>query len=214
MNQPNENKLEAAYGNKKAMGITFSETMAGSFCLGETEPTLGAGNGKTKGALLSMHATIQIDDIDKFIADPSHSGTLTGTIDYPPFGNNMVITSGQFNLFSPSDDPKLKYMLYQCAFSHDGNSYYLVGQKEVKDDKGFDLWSDTTTLFTRLYEVDNNQGKQLGAGILSLGLSELVAMVTTFKVINSNSVLTSANALRKFAQLFIVELWKSYGPKL
>ncbi len=206
-----ENDDAVSTTQPKPVGITFSETMAGGFTLNETDPTAGTKQGHANGNILAMHATITIDDMDRFITDHSHSGNISGTIDYTPFGTSIPTTSGVFNLFSPTDDPKLKYMVYELGFSHDGKAYYLAGKKEVRDDPGFDLWSDTTTLYTKLYDGTNAEGKQIGAGILTLGVTDLTALVTTFRAINSPSALESSKALGKFGKLSIGELWDSYA---
>ena len=203
----------AAESEPSAVGITFSERMAGGFSLGEESPEEGAKKGRTAGNLLAMHATITISDIEKFVSDPEHQGSISGNLDFTPFGTGIPATSGKFNLFNPTGDPAMKYMVYEFGFSHGGSEYYLAGRKEVKDDPGFDLWSDTTTLYTRLYEGNSAKGKQLGAGILSLGVQDLLAMTKTFKAINSTSAATTIGALNKFGLFFMGELWDSYGPK-
>lgn len=206
-------QVEAADSNEaRPAGITFSETMAGGFSLDDDDPAEGAKKGKAVGDVLAMHATIKIDDMEKFINDPEHRGSITGSIDFTPFGQNIKATSGVFNLFNPTDSPEMKYMVYEFGFTHAGQEYYLAGRKEVKQDKGFDLWSDTTTLYTRMYEGNNTEGKLIGAGILSLGVTDLLAMTRTFKAINSNSSADSIRVLSKFGRFFMGELWSSYGP--
>jgi hypothetical protein len=36
---------------------------------------------------------------------------------------------GVFNLFSPADEPDIKYMIYELAFEHEGQAYYLTGRR-------------------------------------------------------------------------------------
>ncbi len=71
------------------LGITFRETMEGGFALGETDPKAGEKKGKSEGHSLSMHATINIRDLKKFIPDPNHNGEITGNIYFTPFGENI-----------------------------------------------------------------------------------------------------------------------------
>jgi len=194
-------------------GVTFSETMAGGFSLGADNPEEGAKKGRAAGDILAMHATIRIEDMERFISDSEHSGRIAGTIDFTPFGKGIKATFGIFNLFNPTDNPEMKYMVYEFGFTHEGQDYFLAGRKEVKDDAGLDLWSDTTTLFSRLYEGSNSEGKQVGAGILSLGITDLIAMTSTFRSINSKSAVDSYEALSKFGGFFMGELWDIYGPK-
>ena len=110
-----------------AHGIRFDETMAGPFALGVTDTNEGADRGKSDKTTLSMHASVAIDDVDAFVADPNHLGSLTGTIDFGPFGNGLKAESGVFNLFSPTDHPDTKHMIYELAFEHEGKPLYLAG---------------------------------------------------------------------------------------
>ncbi len=144
------------------LGLTFRETMAGGFALGETDPAAGERRGKREGTELSLHATINIRNVKRFIDDPNHTGNITGHIDFMPFGENIPTKTGVFNLFTPTDRPKLKLMVYELGFEHDGEHYYLAGRKEVRDDPGFDLWQDTTTLFTRMHKGPDDTGPIVG----------------------------------------------------
>ncbi len=198
---------------EKILGITFKETMRGGFILGESDPVEGEKKGNKANSELALHATILIDDLDRFISDPDHNGSISGSIDFTPFGNGIAATEGAFNLFSPSDDPRMKHMIYEMAFEDDGKSYYLAGKKEVRDDRGFDLWKDTTTLFTQLHEGKDKSGQVVGAGVLSLGVKELAMMVSTMKAINAESAVESAAALLKFGRFFLGDLWDTYVKK-
>lgn len=187
-------------------GITFRETMAGGFALGTTDPEVGA---RSKDEL-AMHATIHIHDIDTFIADPQHKAKLTGTIDFAPMGLGMVATSGVFGLFSPSGDPALTYMVYELSFAHGGHRWYLAGKKHVKLGSPLRLWGETTTLYTTLHQGTDATGPVKGAGVLSLGVVELLKLLTTLEATDSDSFLESATAKAKFFRFFSSELTRSY----
>lgn len=193
------------------LGITFRETMAGAFALGESDPRAGQKRGESEGTELAIHVTIHIHDLDRFLTDPHHEAGLTGHIDFPPFGRNLPASRGLFNLFSPGEDPKLKLMVYELAFEHGGKSYYLAGRKEVRDDQGFDLWKDTTTLFTRLHEGRDKTGPVVGAGILSLGAADLVSLASTLRATNADSATERARALAEFGRFFLGNLWGTYA---
>ncbi|ELS02362.1 putative esterase of the alpha-beta hydrolase superfamily [Xenococcus sp. PCC 7305] len=196
------------------LGITFRETMAGSFSLENTDPRAGETQGKAEKTHLAMHATVNIRDLERFISDPNHLGSITGHIDFSLFGENIPAKTGVFNLFSPTDQPELKLMIYELAFSHKGQDYYLAGKKEVRDDPGFDLWSDTTTLYCQLHQGTDKSGTVVGAGVLSLNVAELAKLVSTMRVTNAESLPEKTKALFDFGKFFLGELWDSYGPKL
>jgi hypothetical protein len=196
-----------------AAGLTFTETMAGDFALGDTDPRAPRTTSRGARSELAIHVTVHIDDIDRFIADAAHTGRLTGHVSSPLFGGDVPATAGVFNLFSPTDDPALTLMVYELAFQHDGKAYYLAGRKEVRDDPGFDLWSDTTTLFTTLHEGSERTGPVAGAGILRLGVGELLKLVRSMRATNTRSLEESARVVQRFGTFFLRSLWTSYGPK-
>ncbi|WP_339723294.1 patatin-like phospholipase family protein [uncultured Paraglaciecola sp.] len=192
------------------LGIQFKETMAGGFCLDVKEPKQGSSRGKHKGFELAMHAQVDIDDIQRFVEDPNHAGRLSGSIDFTPMGVGMVAHSGIFNLFYPDSQPDMKLMVYELGFNYNGQEFYLAGKKEVRDDPGFDLWSDTTTLFTQLHQGTDKNAPIVGAGILSLGIKDLLKLVSTVTVLNAQSNKDKVATVAKFGQFFMGELWDSY----
>ncbi len=196
--------------NDRRPGITFSETMAGGFALGETETRAGKEKGERTGSELAMHATVIIDDLDRFVDDPDHTGSLEGSIDFTPFGAGMPATGpGAFNLFYP-EDAKLKLMVYELPIEHEGQSYYVAGKKEVHDDAGLDLWRDTTTLFTRMHKGVDKSGPVVGAGILRIGVKGLIDLVSAMRVTGTESKKEQAAAVAKFGRFFLGELWDTY----
>jgi len=189
-------------------GITFKETMTGWFALGATEPADGAARGQRAGTELSLHGEVTIEDLDVFLADPHHAGGLAGTVDFQPLGFGLAGTQGTFKLFSPADQPDTRLMVYELGFAVDGRPHYLAGRKIVHDDPGFDLWSDTTTLYTTLHDGAGTTGRVLGAGILRLGVRELMALLSTLKPIGGGDLTTVA----RFGRMFFGELWGLYAP--
>jgi predicted acylesterase/phospholipase RssA len=196
------------------LGITFRETMAGGFTMGETDPNAGSEKGKHAGSILAMHATITIQDLNRFVSDPNHTGQINGSLDFAPFGQNIPAKSGVFNLFSPTDQPGLKLMVYEMAFAHNGQDYYLAGKKEVRNDSVIHVWPETTTLFTQLHQGTDKTGAVVGAGILTLGPLDLMKMVSTMHALNAASSTDAAKAMMTFGQFFMGKLWDSYFKKI
>ncbi len=195
-------------------GITFGETMAGPFALGETRSEGGRDKGKQAGTELTMNANVTIPDLDAFIADPDHLGGLSGTVDFAPLGSGLAATRGVFNLFSPTGEPGMKHMIYELAIVSDGTPYYVAGHKRVRDDRGFDLWSDTTTLHTTLHEGDSKDGAVIGAGVLTLGVPDLASLLSTVRVTGTDNPLEMAATIAKFGTFFMGELWNTYGAEM
>jgi len=195
------------------LGFTFSEVMAGPFALGATDPVAGEAAGRAAGTTLTMHGTIRIEDLDNFMSNAQHPGSISGRIDFAPLGLNMPSTSGVFKLFSPTGDPRMKYMVYELGFNAGGKSYYMAGHKDVKQASVIDLWQATTTLYTLLHAGTDSSGPVAGAGIISLSLRDLFAMIPTMKPLNASSPQQAAEAEAKFGKFFFGELWDTYIAK-
>ena len=193
-------------------GIAFHEMMLGPFALGEIDPNVGAEKGKAAGTVLSIACAITIDDVERFISDPNHNGAINGQVSFTPFGENMPTKSGVFNLFSPTDDPMRKLMVYELGFAYSGQDYYLAGQKEVRHDPVFDLWRDTTTLYTTLHQGTGKTGPVVGAGILTIDLGRFMKLISSIRVTNAPSPADQASTLLHFGHFFLGELWDTYGP--
>ena len=164
------------------VGFTFMEVMAGGFALGPSDPSAGEAAGRAAGTALTMHATIVIDNLDQFLADALHPGSISGQIDFPPLGVHLPSTSGVFRLFSPTEDPAMKYMVYELGFNAGGESYYMAGHKEVKRVPVMDAWHATTTLYAQLHKGSDATTPVVGAGVISLsGLPRCDASMSSIR---------------------------------
>jgi hypothetical protein len=184
-------------------GLTFKETMHGPIALGATEPETGAADANAKD--VAIHCEISIDDIDRFVADREHTGSITGSVESELFGGTVPVTRGIFNLFSPGGENE-RLMQYRLAFERDGKAYFLDGAKHVHDDPGFDVWKDTTTLHTVLHEGSDASGPVVGAGILGLGVEALARMISTMRPVGGG-----IEPLVEFGKVFLGSLWEEYG---
>jgi hypothetical protein len=196
------------------VGLSFQETMTGGFALGETDPQIGLRKGPAEGTTLTLHATVLIHNLERFFSAPDHPGVLAGSVAFAAFGGTLQGTGGVFKLFSPSGRPKLRYMVYELGFQRAGQAYYLAGRKEVHDDPAYDAWKQTTTLYTFLHEGSDATGPVIGAGVLSLGVTDLIHMLGTVSAPGSNGAVESAAAVARFGKFFLGQMWASYGVHL
>ena len=192
------------------VGISFNEVMSGGLTLGATDPQAGHDQGQKANTIFTMQATIRVPDISKLAVDPQHQGEITGNVSYPSFGANIPAKNGVFKLFSPTGDPKLKLMVYELGFEHGGQEYYMAGRKEVRQDPVIDAWKETTTLYTMLHAGSDSGGKIVAAGILKLGVTELMHLVKSMQAINATTLQEKTRAVSEFGKFFMRELWDSY----
>lgn len=191
--------------------LTFSETMAGHFALGAVEPEQGTDMGRAAGTRMTLRATITIRDMDRFIADPGHVGAMDAEVEFGPLGGVIRGTRATFNLFSPSDRPELRLMVYELALNSRGTDYYFAGRKEVRNDPGIDLWADTTTLLVRLHEGTSTSGRVVGAGVLTIDVPALLRLTASVRVRNAATPAEAAGVVAAFGRFFMGALWETYG---
>lgn len=192
-----------------APDLTFRETMSGPLALGATDPVAGAHQGKDTP--FTMHCTISVDDMDAFVRDATHSARLVAHVSYPPFGEDIPVRQGSFNLFRSGDDPRTKLMTYGLRFEAGGKEYYLEGSKTIHDDKGPDLWKDTTRLYSQLHEGGDARGPVVGAGVLKLGVGELLKLIGSMRSAREGT--EGVGAIARFGRFFLGTLWDIYSPR-
>ncbi|MGI8684945.1 MAG: hypothetical protein ACR2MO_07645 [Acidimicrobiales bacterium] len=195
--------------------LRFTEEMKGYITLGEPDHRKGFREGKDAKRFAMFHLTIVVTDVDRFLADPAHEASATGWVEAEVLGGRMEVEKGIFNLFVDTGDPELTRMLYRLSFAdNDGCPLTLTGFKDVKDDPGFDVWTDTSTLYTRILRghVDADgeaTAEVVASGILNIYLVDFMKQLTTFRVDGDHR----AKALNDFGGLFLGKLWDLYkGP--
>ena len=198
------------------VSLAFTETMHGHVTPGATDPATGAAAAGRQG--LRFKLTIGTDDLDAFLRLPEHQATAAGTVSGDAFGADRPVEGGWFNLFVSGDDPHRKQMRYRLFFQDtEGRPFTLVGVKQVNDDRGPDVWKDTTTLYTHVYQGhlaagQENDAALWGAGILVLNEWDLLKQLTTFRV-EPGGVKTHFAALARFGAFFLGSLWDVYAQR-
>ena len=208
--------------------LAFTEEMKGHVALGEVDFRTGARQGRRDDSDLMFRLTIEVADVDAFVQDPAREASARGWVECDPLGGRLPVTHGVFNLFVDGDDPDTRRMLYRLWF-HDavGNPLTLVGFKTVRDNRGFDVWTDTSTLFVRILrghvdqwptaaqatpeELDGD-GEVVAAGIIVIHLLDFAQQLTTFRVSGPDAA-SRLGALSQFGELFLGELWSAYGRR-
>lgn len=199
-----------------ATGLQFTEEMKGYVTFGELDCRRGSRQGKDSGNFLMFHLTLRTDNMDRFLADPTHQMSAHGWVEGEQFGGRLDVGEGVFNLFAQSGDPSRTTMRYRLFFRDGaGNPLTLSGSKDIHDDPGPDLWSDATTLYTRVLRGHVEAGREAEAevsasGILRIYPQDFARQLTTFRA-DGPSAAARARALADFGRLFLGELWEQYA---
>src|SRR5262245_16254133 len=206
--------------------LSFTEEMKGHITFGELDYDKGAREGEKSGNAIMFHLTITVDGVNRFVTNPDHdTDDVKGYVKCDALGGERPVEHGTFNLFVDDQDPSVKRMLYRLFFRDDrGTPLTLSGFKYVKDDPGFDLWHDTTRLFTRILnghvsDADEKalgddprklQGTVKGSGIIIIHFFDFLKQLTTFRT-EGPTFSDRASAMARFGRLFLGKLWDVYA---
>jgi len=199
-----------------AVSVAFTETMKGFVAFGD-DPDFDAGyrEGRKAGTALNFTLTITAKDIDRFVGDPAHEAVAVGHVDCDALGGQRPVERGIFNLFVDQDGDKAnKRMFYRLYFTDGtGHPLTMVGHKIVVNDGRFEIWHDTSTLYTRVLsghvaEEEDEQAAVLATGVLHIEPLDFAHQLTTFRVHPADRI----DALGRFGVLFAGDLWDVYGP--
>ncbi len=190
----------------KGLGFEITETMSGWMGVGKSDFSKGESHGKVQDTPCSFSVKIEIDDLDSFFKLTQHEAKLKGSFTFGPLGTNIRIENGRFNLFSIDDVSGDRHMIYAFNFTgKDGQKYYFYGYKEVKDDPGsLDITYDMTTLFSKIYNGDDDQGQLYAAGKLFFDFRDAPEFIASMKV-------TGATALWQKVAGFTAFMSFAYG---
>ena len=202
-------------GVKRDIGIQFTESMKGF--VAETDGALSFDkaykDGKERDNQFEFILTIISDNVEKMLNDEQHEAKMVGTVLSKILSPEpLMVTEGIFNLFvKDKENDKVSKMKYSMKItSEEGEQYYFEGFKVIHDDPGFDLWEDTTTLFTTLHNGNNNTCPIVAKGILKIRPDDLKKQMKTF-VVNNASKLESVKWKLKFGEFFSVNIFDTYS---
>jgi len=195
--------------------LEFTEKMRGFVTFGEDDFDKGFRQGKKDRTDLMFHLTILMDDIERFVSDEQHPGTIVGHVQCDALGGKLPVSRGWFNLFVEDGDHGERKLMKYRLFMEDGEHHpiTLSGFKEVENDPGIDLWPDTSTLFTHIYKghvepEGDDDAEIVATGILHIRPTDFAVQMTTLRVEPPHRV----DAIGRFGALFAGDLWEVYGP--
>lgn len=213
-----ERRARARAAGARKIGIRFTERMRGHFAPG-AEITFedGARAGAEAGSPLEFTLTIVSSDLERLVSSADHSARLYGSVSAPALSPTaLVATDGEFQLFTgDAQEAGTRYMRYRMRLAaDDGRAFWFDGFKLVRDDRGLDLWADTTTLFVTLHAGEDATAPVLGRGILKIQPTDFLRQMTTMHVLNAGGLRQRIAAMTTFGRFFAGSLFETYGGPL
>ncbi|WP_417589890.1 GMC family oxidoreductase N-terminal domain-containing protein [Owenweeksia hongkongensis] len=204
--------------NNVTKGVQFTETMRGYFSLDEKENyQRGHDKGKAAKSPFEFTLTIHSEDVDTFVQNKDHQAELMGSMVAPALSDKpLSALNGTFNLFvEDKANPDTKKMLYSSVLTDvNGEHYYFEGFKQVQNDKGFDVWADTTTLFITLRKGGSKEGEVIGKGMLKILIKDFMTQLTTMKSVNTKGASESISSIAAFGKFFSGNVFDTYIKKI
>jgi predicted acylesterase/phospholipase RssA len=156
--------------------LVFRETMAGPL-------TFEADGTPASSAHVTARLAIEVDDVGRFLTDPHHEASISGTIESDAFGGKRPVDNGTFNLFTYGENPWERTMRYRVGFSDPaGHPLVLEGEKYVPGGPTFQPWRDTTTMYTRIhYRHEDGEAREVAAGEIRITPLAFLRQLTTFR---------------------------------
>ncbi len=198
----------------RGVSVWFTEEMKGYLDFGETDYHRAYQAGKAAREPLMFHLRITVEDIAGFEHDRNREARIDGWVSSDAFGERRRVEGGSFNLFVDREGSRpTKRMYYRVLFRDPaGHPLTLVGYKHVVDEAGFDVWSDTSTLYTRVLAGHVDVATQPEAPIVATAIlrilpADFARQLTTFRVSPSYRV----DGIARFGRVFAGELVNVYG---
>ena len=204
-------------GRKRAkkVGLRFSETMSGYLAEGVEGFEEGEKKGQEQDNRFSFDVTIEIESVSDFVKLSGQEAKMSGRVSYKPLGEGLPIQEGVFTLFKADAASGTRQMTYSFWFTgKDGADYSLYGYKVIHDDPGMDALEDMTKLFTRLSRGRQKGGTLVGSGLLRFKMLDLPAMLSSFEVTNTHSLITRFRTISTFVQFCYGAVKETYLPRL
>jgi len=206
--------------------LNVTEWIKGYVGFGATDADAGFIQGIQEGTYFEHEVLIEMDDIDRFVAEPTHTAKMRGYVLCDRLGGKRTFENGTFNMLVDSAQPGLKFMFYLMPFTDaSGKPYTMLGHKTIHDDHAFDLWSDITTLAIRIFEGDvkgpdmtslamgpsDFDGKTpIAMGMLHIQILDGIKSAASFTS-SAKNPLDGIAAVEKFGAFYLDRLWKIFG---
>ena len=187
-------------------GVQFTETMRGfasTSAIGDYAE--GFEQGKADDSPLEFTVTVIADDVDRLVGEREHEARMEGTVTAPALSPTpLTVEDGRFNLLTrDAEHAGARQMLYAMPLvADDGRRFFLEGFKQIHDDKGLDLWKDTTTLYVTVH-VDDRDGPVAAKGIVTIHVADFAKQMTTMR--------GGLGAMAKFSRMFAGSLNETFG---
>ncbi|CAM5480424.1 hypothetical protein SNARM312S_03327 [Streptomyces narbonensis] len=168
---------------------------------------------------LALHVTVDIQGVDRFLADPEHEAAIRGEVVCQALGGRLPVERGSFQLFVERSDPQHLRMNYRLHFTdRAGHPLTLSGYKDVDEDSRRGVWQDTSVLHTRVLRGhvgadEESEAQVVACGAVRIRPADFLKQLTTFRV-EAPTLPGRVTTLGRFGQFFAGKLWDVYAQNV
>jgi cholesterol oxidase len=208
--QPTRPPTAAATG----MLLEFTEKMTGWIGEGATDPEAGLAAGMQADTGLWYELSMS-GDAHAITADPAAKTKAVGVIGCSALSGDLLsVEDGYFQLFVPDgDESDNSRMIYELPMrASDGRLFHLSGFKTINKGEPWNLWHETTTLYTTI-KSGSADGELWGSGVIHISAPDFAKQLTTMRVSGAAPGLDRLGALMSYGRMFAGHLFDYYaGP--
>ncbi|MGA2926265.1 MAG: hypothetical protein ABSG43_09770 [Solirubrobacteraceae bacterium] len=193
-------------------GVRWAEQLSGWISFAQADFNQALLEGRRDGVMISVALSLAVDDLDRFVSAASKRADVTeGVVQCPELGGRLQVTRGEFLLLDQSsalyDQLHLRMRYRLWLRDPAGRELHLDGFKLVENDPGYDSWSDTTTLFVRIYSLANDA--LLATGVLRISPGGVLRELASFRG-TEGSLRARLRDVARFGGCFAGGLAKAY----
>jgi hypothetical protein len=196
-------------------GLKFAEVVRGHIAFDDRGFERAARDGRRNDTRLNARLTIDLSDLDAFVADPRREAKVTGWIECDALGGRLAIERGVFSPFVANHDPQRTLMLYRLWFRDSvGHPLTLAGFKSLPGGAATRVWRDTTVLFVRVLSGHGESAAEVVAsGIIRVRLADFLGTLASFRG-RADTLRAKVEAIARYGAFFTEQLWRLYAPRV
>jgi hypothetical protein len=181
-------------------GFAFREVMIGSLSPAD------ATGGRTID--LELRLSVDIADLDRFLADPSHEAAITGEIRSRALGGRIPVDDGSLHLFPADYRARGAEMHYRLRFRRGGESMTLIGLKTLERGHVGGAWRHLTQMDTRL----TTGSDELARGVTRITPIGVAREMTTLRG-RGPTLGNRIGSVVRFGWFFGITVLSAYRPR-
>ena len=185
------------------MRVQFSETLRGHVGWGAEDADDGFRLGRRHGTGIELQLHVVVEDLDRFMAGPSHDAPVTGQVECAELGGKLPIARGTYAIRAAGErtERRIGYSLELDA--GDAGRHVVRGGRSIDDEPGSDLLRRASSLSLEVEAADG----RTAAGIAGVRHLDFVEQLGAMQA-DAPTAAARMTALDRFGRASFGPLWE------